>query len=749
MSLESLEARRLDARVKAAGAARYTDDLSVPGMLHGVVVRSTHPHARICRIDTARARAIPGVAVVLVAADLPDRRYGAFVSDEPIVARDVVRYLGEPIALVAADRRDRAIHAGGLIEVEYEALEAVVRLEDAITRPDRHLPAARIVRGDAEAVLAGADIVVSTTITSQRAHHAYIEPRAALAEVDWLGRLVVTTTSQIPFGVRVGLAELLGRDSQSVVVRVPALGGGFGGKLHLGVAPHAAVLALATDRPVKVVCSRREELLASNPRENSIVTLRSAVTRGGRIVGREALVYLDSGAYAYDTPALASTAALQSCGPYAIDTIDAMVVPVTTNTAPTGSFRAPTGPQMVYANERHIAEIAKRVGVSDIELRRRNLMRRGSRGPTGQVLGATAADECLDRVASQLDVWRAENGGAYGYGLAMAWWCTMAGASAASITAAADGSLVLRTGATEIGTGAVVSGMVRLVANEIGVRSEDVRLVSADTDRAPFDLGSEGSRTLYGAGSAALRAAQAVRQILAEAVAGHLEADIDDLEFRDRGVMVVGDPTSRVSLEQAVALAEAKQGPVVAVGRFEAPPVPHDSDSITGAGYTVHNEPTFHCHGAQVALDRATGRLVVKRYVAAHDTGTVVNLADVRGQVQGGVIQGLGYALFEEMQLDAEGGVANTDLHDYRIPTVGDVPDELQIVLVDCYPSATGPYGAKGVGEAPILLPAATIAAALRDLVGNEPGVLPLSADRVSDFLAGRPPSYRKEIRGA
>jgi CO/xanthine dehydrogenase Mo-binding subunit len=500
---------------------------------------------------------------------------------------------------------------------------------------------------------------------------------------------------------------------------------------------------------VKVVCSRTEELLASNPRENSIVTLRSAVTRAGRIVGREALVYLDSGAYAYDTPGLASTAALQSCGPYAIDAIDATVVPVTTNTAPTGSFRAPTGPQMVYANERHVAEVARRVGVSDIELRRRNLMRRGSRGPTGQVLGTTAADECLERVASQLDVWRADDGDGHGYGLAMAWWCTMAGASAASVTAVADGSLVLQTGATEIGTGAVVSGIVRLVANELGVRSEDVRLVSADTDRTPFDLGSEGSRTLYGAGSASLRAAQAVRRILADAVAEHLEADIHDLEFRDRSVGVVGDRTSRVSLEQAVALAQARQGPVVAAGRFEAPPVPHDRESITGAGYTVHNEPTFHCHGAQVALDRETGQLVVKRYVAAHDTGTVVNLAGVRGQVQGGVIQGLGYALFEEMRLDDQGAVANADLHDYRIPTVGDVPDELEIILVDGYPSASGPYGAKGVGEAPILLPAATIAAALRDLVGDEPGVLPLSADRVSEFLTARLPSYGKEIRGA
>jgi CO/xanthine dehydrogenase Mo-binding subunit len=193
-----------------------------------------------------------------------------------------------------------------------------------------------------------------------------------------------------------------------------------------------------------------------------------------------------------------------------------------------------------------------------------------------------------------------------------------------------------------------------------------------------------------------------------------------------------------LSVARAVALAEARRGPVVAVGRFEAPPVAYDERSVRGAGYAVHNEPTFHAHGAEVSLDAETGRIVVHRYVAVHDTGTVVNPPGVRGQIQGGVAQGLGYALFEEMLLDARGAVRNTDLHDYRIPTVGDMPDELEIILVDGYPSATGPQGAKGVGEAPILLPAAAVAAALCDLVGDAPERLPLSADRVSDFLAER-----------
>ena len=740
MSVVGSELQRADARAKAGGSASFTEDLFPRGMLHGVVVRSPVPHARILGIDVAAARAVSGVAVVLTAADVPDRRYGLFVHDEPIVAREVVRYVGEPVALIAASSRAAGTRAASLVDVAYEELGAVVGLDEAIAMPEQQLDGARIVRGDVEAAFAAADLVVSTTIRSQRAHQAYIEPRAALAELDWEGRLVVTTTSQIPFGVRVGLAALLGRDVDTIVVRVPALGGGFGGKLHLGLAPHAATLALATERPVKVVSTRAEELLASNPRENSLVTLRSAVDGSGQILGREALVYLDSGAYAYDTPALASTAALQACGPYAIPAVDARVVPVVTNTAPTGSFRAPTGPQMVYANERHVDDIARQSGIGAIELRRRNLMRRGSAGPSGQVLDETAADECLTRVSERLSEWRgqAPRGGPRGYGLAMAWWGTMAGASAASVTASVDGTLSIRTGATEIGTGAVVSGVVALVADELGVSPRDVKLVSADTDRTPFDLGSEGSRTLYGAGSAALSAASVVRRIIGEAVAAHLEADAADVEFRDGHVGVIGVPERRLSIADAVALAQARRGPVIAVGRFDAPAVAHDEDSVTGAGYAVHNEPTFHCHGAEVSLDAATGRIVVHRYVAAHDTGTVINPAGVRGQVQGGVAQGLGYALLEEMLLDDRGAVRNTDLHDYRIPTVGDMPDELEIILVDAYPSTTGPHGAKGVGEAPILLPAAAVAAALCDLVGDAPNRLPLSADRVSDFLVDR-----------
>ena len=743
MSVVGTELRRADAHAKADGSALYTEDLAPPGMLYGVVVRSPSAHARIRAIDVTVARWVPGVAAVLTAADLPDRRYGLFVRDEPIVAREVVRYVGEPMALVAAGTRAAALRAAALVTVELDELPAVVGLDRAIETPGCCGEGARIVRGDVEAAFAAADAVVSTTIRSQRAHQAYIEPRAALAELDWDGRLVVTTTSQIPFGVRVGLAELLDRELESVIVRVPALGGGFGGKLHLGLAPHAAVLALAAGRPVRVVCSREEELLASNPRENSIVTLESALDSSGRILARRARVYLDSGAYAYDTPALASTATLQACGPYDIGAVDAEAVPVTTNTAPTGSFRAPTGPQMVYANERHVADIARHVRTGEVVLRRRNLMRRGSVGPSGQVLDDTAAEECLTRVAERVDAWRAERapGPRRGHGLAMAWWGTMAGGSAAAITALADGSFSVRTGATEIGTGAVVGGIVALVAEELGVAAGAVRLVTADTDRTPFDLGSEGSRTLYGAGSAAQQAAVAVREILAEAVAAHFEADARDLEFRDGGVGVVGVPDRRVPIADAVALAEARRGPVVAAGRFDAPPVAYDAGSVSGAGYAVHNEPTFHCHGAEVSLDLDTGRIVVHRYVAAHDTGTVVNPAGVRGQIQGGVVQGLGYALFEEMLLDDRGRVRNLDLHDYRIPTVGDIPDELEVVLVDGYPSVTGPRGAKGVGEAPILLPAAAVAAALRDLVGDDPGVLPLSADRVSDFLATRDPT--------
>jgi CO/xanthine dehydrogenase Mo-binding subunit len=731
VKLLGTELVRPDAAAKAVGAALYTEDVDRRGLLHGAFVRSPVAAGRIARIDASRARAV----CVLTADDLLDRRWGTSAQDEPILARGEVGYAGEPVALVAAETRAAALKAAAAVEVTIAPTEAVVRLEDALRDPNRLIAARTIRRGDVEGAFSSAAHVVATRHVSQRVHQGYLEPRAALAELRG-GRLLVTTGTQVPFVVRNALAHLLDLPMSQVAVEVPAFGGGFGGKLHMGIAPHCAVLCVATGRPVRLVCTREEELQASNPRENSIVELETALDDEGRILARRARVYLDSGAYAKDTPGIASLGALIAPGPYAIEALDIAIVPVMTNTCPTGSMRGPTAPQLVWATESHLEEIGQRLGLDRIELRRRNALRAGDRGPSGQLLTASGLDECLDVVAAKLDEWRSEAGSTRrGYGLACCWWGTVAQPSEASVVVNEDGTATVFSGGTEIGTGAVEVAAPAVAAEELGLLLDRVRLVSASTDAAPMDAGSKGSRTQYGVASAVRAAAVEAARLVREHAAAELEVAVEDLVLADGRVAVVGSPSRALSLEEAVRGAVARSGPIVGIGRADAVSIPVEGAELHLPGFEFFNEPTFHCHGAEIELDEETGRIEVLRYVAAHDVGTILNPAGARGQVEGGVVQGLGYALYEQLQLDEDGIVRNHSLVDYRLPTIADAPRSIETIFVESHPGSAGPYGAKGLGEPPVMLPAAVVSSALRDLLGAAPDELPLDAIAVSELV--------------
>jgi CO/xanthine dehydrogenase Mo-binding subunit len=736
---------RADAEGKAAARARYSQDLYRPGMLHGVVLRSPHAAAEIEAIDAHAALGLPEVEAVLAPGDVPDTEFGIVVPDERLLASGVVRYVGEPVALVAARSRAAAVAAAARIEVRYRPLPSATELGAALANgapqvragePNVAAPS-EVARGDVAAAFAAAGTVVSTTIRSHRVHQGYIELRAALAELDDDGRLVVTMTSQAPFQVRQTLARVFDLPMTQVVVRVPAFGGGFGGKLHNGMAPYAAALCLATGQPVQVISTREEELQAGNPRENSLVALESAVDASGRITARRATAWYDSGAYTYDTPYITSMGAMQAAGPYAIDAIEARVHAVRTNTQPTASFRAPSAPQMCFANEVHMDEIAAELGIDRIELRRRNMMRAGDLGPTGQELAESALGRCLDEAERVLAAWRvdaaAQTGAdvARGLGLACAWWFTAPGGSAATVRLEEDGTVTVACGATEIGTGAVVSGLTSLVASELGLGTADVRLISASTDSAPPDFGSEGSRTLYGAGNAVLQATGQCRDILLAHAALDLEASREDLVLRDGCVQVAGAPSSSIALAEIGRRAALAGGPVVGTGRFQAPPTEYLDGCATRMLIPTFNEPTFHCHVADVEVDVRLGSVRVRRYAAIHDTGPVVSWSGVKGQIEGGVVQGLGYALYEEMDFDSDGRVRNANLVDYRLPTIADGPDEMLVLPIESFPSRSGPRGAKGIGEAPVILPAATVASGIRDATGGTITTLPLRPDRV------------------
>jgi CO/xanthine dehydrogenase Mo-binding subunit len=753
---------RRDAAERLTGHTTYTEDIRLPGMLYGALVPSPVAAGRLRAINIDRAVALDGVVKVLTAKDVTDRRYGNYVKDQPIFARDRVRFAGEPVAMVAATSLAIARRAAGLVEVDIEATTPVVDLRKALTstevlvhdRDTNVIEDVHISRGDVDAVFTTAHAVVHTEIESHRAHQAYLEPRAVTAAPAPGGFSLLMSTQQ-PFGVRAQLAELFDLPTGAIEVRVPAIGGGFGGKLHLLFAPQAAAMTLATGRPVQIVCSRAEDMATGNPRENSIVRMSSAVDESGRILARRCDVVLDAGAYAMDTPVLTSMAAFYATGPYRIDTLDIRGRAVYTNTCPTGSFRGPSGPQMVYAAEAQIEDIARQLGLDPAEVRRRNFIGEGDRGPTGELItlrGTT--DECMRVVESRLQQWRQADVAPgdhrrRGYGLACAWWSTLGTPSAATVELHEDGTATLSSGGTEIGTGAISTALPSMVAEELGLRPDRVILKSGSTRESPYDSGSRGSRTMFATGNATVLAARAVAEQIRNEASRLLEADPADLVLREGRVEVKGAPETGMTIAEVSASAHLHSGPVVATGRYRAELAPVEGSDLHGARFLRLGEPTFHCHGVEIALDEETGRVDVLNFIAVHDVGRVVNPVGARGQVEGGVVQGIGYALTENLRTNDAGVIVNGNFHDYRLPTIADVPPNIETVFIETNHSHTGPFGAKGLGEPPVILPAAAIGSALRDLLGVQPYHLPLDADRVVLTMAerdshpapGQPPS--------
>lgn len=744
---------RSDAQAKVQARAVYGVDLEAARMLVARVVRSSIPCGRIKRLDVSGATQIPGVTVI-TAADLPVPRYGMVIKDQPPLASEVVRFSGEPLAVIAAPDEEILARAVAAVVIEIEPERGVFDLEEALgpeakrvhpglgeyelsfeTERSGNICGRTVVEsGDVEAAFANAALVVEGTYSTPRVHQGYIEPRACLATVDEGGGFHVTTSTQNPFGVRGTLCSVLGLPESRVRVVASTVGGGFGGKLDVTLEHFACLLAQKSGRPVKMVCSRAEELATANPRENSVVRIRSAVDSEGQIIGRQVECLLDAGAYAHDTPFIGAVASLQGTGPYRIDNVRSAAVSVYTNTQPTGAYRGPSGPQMVLAVEAHMEEIAARLEQGSVELRRRHFFRDGDIALNGQVVERPSARECLDRALEAIDYDTPRPPGR-AVGVACAWWTTTAGAAAATARLEGDGTVAVITGATEIGSGALAAGVVSLTARALGVQEDQVRLAStADTATGAFDFGAQGSRTTFNVGNAVLGACDEIReQIFAEA-AHLLEADPRDLEL-DRGtVHVRGVEGTSVTLRDVAGAALARNGQIHASSRYMAPPTPYDV-SCVGAQhfYPTFNSPSFHCHAVEVEVDPDTGHVQILRYVVAQDVGKALVRPAIEGQIQGGVLQGIGMALLEEEVL-RDGVVSNTGLDSYKLPTVMEAP-MVECILVE-EPSANGPEGARGVGEPPIILPAAAVANAVAAATGGQIRHLPMTPERVLKHLA-------------
>jgi len=735
---------RIDAPGKVTGSAVYAADFALPGMLYGKVFRSAEPHARLVRLDTTRAASIPGVRAVVTAADAADVRYGAAVKDEPVFAADVVRYVGQPVAAVAAVTLEAAETALAAIEAQYEPLPPVLDLAAALApgaplvhegwrdytaipilqRDGNVCNRARIVVGDVERGWVEADHVFEQRFTTAMVHQGYTEPRAAVAAWDSSGQVTVWSNTQLPFDVQATLADILATVPSKVRIIVPGVGGGFGGKLRIGVEHFAALLARKSGRPVKVMTTSEEELVAAYPRQGTVIELKTGVTRDGRLTARQGRIYFDTGAFAGSGPGVASVATMVLAGPYRTPNLHLEGYAVYTNKTNCGSYRAPSGPQSNFAVESQMDIIADALGIDPLELRLRNIVHEGDEGPTGQVLSAVGLEECLRRAADAIGWPDRRPAPGRGKGLAIGWWTTTGGSSGVYVKINPDGSVTLNTGAVEIGT-AALTGAAQVLAEALGVDLADITVISGDTFSTPFDFGAQGSRTAFAVGNACRAAAAELQRKLFELAAAHLKTDADTLELRDKHVV---GPGGRVTLAELARQSQVAGGGMIAHGTFIAPGTAYDTKRVEGHAYPAFHSPSFHAHAVDLSVDAETGEVTIHRYVVAQDVGFALNPTYIEGQIEGGVAQGLGQTLSEEI-VYRDGRVLNANLTDYKMPTTLDVP-RIESILVE-HPGRVGPFGAKGVGEPPNIEPPAAVANAIAAAVGTRITALPITAERI------------------
>ncbi len=754
MSLIGARTARGDAPVKLRGEARYTVDLAFPGMLHARILRSPVARGRILRLDTDRARQVAGVHAVLTAADAPRHRHGLAIRDQRIFASEHLHYEGEPIAAVAAES-DRAARAAlAAIELEIRPEDPVVDL-DAAVAPDAPLVhpdwegfepvgedfprhgnvCAETVSEPAgvDEAFAAADLVVEDEYHTGRQYQAHLEPKAVVAVYE-SGRYTIHVSHQYPFNVRDRLAMALGVPPGAIRVVGHHIGGGFGARLDLGVEPYAALLARATGRPVKLVQDRGEDLVTAACRDNAVVRIRSAVSREGRILGREMDVLFDSGAAAGDGPYLASIPLLLAGGVYRVGPTRVRTRCVYTNTAPTGAFRGVNGTYLVFALERHMEHIARRLGADPRAFRVRSLMGDGDTLLNGQVLpDASILGEAFAAVERTAPWDRVGRAPLRGRGLAACVWLTNPMPGSAVLKLNEDGTLGVVTGATENGSGAVAMGLTQIAAEQLQIPPESVIVSMPDTDAAPYDAGSQGSRTTHVVGNAIALAAADLREQIFTVAAELLEAAPADLRLVDGAVGVRGAPGATVSLAEVARAATFSGRALTATGSYATPQPRYDPTCATGLLFPTFPTPTYHVHLAEVEVDPVTGAVHVLRYVVAQEVGRVINPEGVRGQIQGGVTQGLGYALYEHLEIGTDGRYRQRTLSTYRLPVAPDVP-EVETILLE-HPDPAGPFGAKGVAEPPIVPVAAAIANAVADAVEAPIDRLPITPEVVLEAL--------------
>ncbi len=740
---------RIDGKDKATGRAKYIDDLKFPGMLHGKVLRSPYPHARILHMDTSRAEKLTGVRAVATVSDTPDKKYGSYrsgVKDELIFARDKVRYVGDEVAAVAAIDEETAQEALSLLRVEYEELEAVFHPEEAMKpgAPRVHEEVennvashAVTLRGDPEKGFQEADLILEERFETGLQIHAYLEPVGCIASWDSNGKLTIYAPSQNPSWSRLIYAEALDLPMGQLRVVQTAIGGAFGGKLEQKQYLAAAILAKKARRPVKIVNQRDEEFQTSMPRVPMVIYLKMGVRKDGMLTAKEHRILADNGAYTKYASGVLNLGTYRVDGLYRLHNIRNENTLVYTNKLPTSAFRGFGNPQITFAVESMLDHLAEGIGLDALELRLRNAAETGDVNAHGFKYVSCGLKDCLKKAAEAID-WKEKRGHKNirrGVGISAtshvcgnrSFFPLFDGATAYA-RVDEGGKVRVITGEVEVGQG-LLTVYAAICAEEMGIPLSEVTVDPPDTDIAPFGLGTWGDRGTFIGGSAVkLAAADAKKQVL-QMGAEILETHPSDLDCREGKVFVKSSPQTFLRFDEVASAAVYRKGgsPVLGKGTF----IPSSELADATRYGNISGTYAFGAQAAEVEVNEETGEVRVLKVAAAHDVGRALNLTTAEGQIEGATVQGMGYALLEEARYES-GVMLNPNFLQYRIPTALDVPPMTTFLVETVDP---GPFGAKGVAEPAMTPTAPAIANAIYDAIGVRIRTLPITPQKILEAL--------------
>ncbi len=758
--------RRQDAFDKVTGRTRYAGDLAFPGLLHARLVLSPYGHARILNIDTTAALALPGVVAVYTGKTLGMAKANSTSRSQAPLAQDEVYWCGHPVAIVLAETEEAADDGVAAVDVDYEPLPVIVDPLEAmavnapLARTRSENESSEIAGGGAHAAVANdevgdepkealsknvsdtthlkfgdieeglreAEVVVEHSYRTSPVHQSYLETQSITVVPSKGGhQLTVWPSSQGMFSVREDISDALEMPEQQIRVESVPIGGAFGGKFGL-IEPLAAAAASAAQKPVRLVYTRQEDLLAGNPAPQSVITLKLGAKKNGTLVAMQAKAVFDSGAF---PGASAGLGAYILVSTYRCPNIDIRAYETLTNKVSVGAYRAPNAPQATFALESTVAELCSALEMDPLEFRKLNGLKEGdpSTDRRQKAWPRIGLQECLDALQkhplwvnrdSQREAPAHLQGWKVGIGIAAGGWPGGTEPGAAACRLEKDGTFTVVVGTVDL-TGSDTS-MSLIAADVLGLSADAVRTVHDSTDTMPYAGGTGGSKTTYTMGAAVLSAAQDARKQILEIASDMLEASPEDLELLDGNVVVKGVPGKSISL-QIIARSYMRYA-----GRYEP---------VYGRGRSANrvSSPMYAAHLAKVAVDPDTGETRVLEYVAAQDVGFAINPAEVEGQIHGGVTQGIGWALFEGLVYDEQGQLLTSTLMDYALPLSRNVPNITPLLVQ--VPSALGPFGAKGVGEPPVVPVAAAIANAIYDAVGTRVTHLPITPERLFEAMVG------------